>query len=226
MRYAISLTSIPPRFPRLGPVLSALAGQRPAPDQILLTLPRRYDRFPGSHAAPALPPGVRLLWAEVDAGPATKVLPAARHLRQSGRRLIYCDDDWIYPEGWAACLLTEGHAATTGQAWDVARIGRRGTRGDIAQGFAGVCILPDWLAGAEAGPPPAARAADDVWLSAVLASQGVPVEEKSAARRGLRPAYTDRFGLQDAGIDGRARDAANRAAAACAAHRFGIWPAL
>ena len=226
MRYAISLTSIPPRLPRLGPVIEALLAQRPSPEEVFLTLPRRYARFPGRFSVPSLPRDVRILWADNDEGPAAKALSAARHLEGSGVRLIYCDDDWIYPNGWAAALLTDQDQATTGQAWDLARLGRKGTGCDIAQGFAGVCVRPDWLAGPESTPPDEARAADDVWLSAVLAHHAIPVKEVKAASIGLRPAYSDDHGLQDATIHGRTRDTANRAAAACAEQCFGIWPQL
>lgn len=123
-------------------------------------------------------------------------------------------------------MLTERAEVTTGQAWDVARIGRKGTGCDIAQGFAGVCIAPDWLARPEAVPPTDARGADDVWLSAVLASQGIPVRSVEAARAGLQPAYSDTPSLQTGLFDGRSRDQANRAAAECAERRFGIWPRL
>lgn len=102
--YAISLTSIPPRFDLLRPVLTALLAQDPAADEVILTLPRRYHRYPGAVSPPDLPKGVRLLWTETDLGPAIKALPAARLLSGTGKRLLYCDDDWMYPPaGLARC---------------------------------------------------------------------------------------------------------------------------
>lgn len=141
-------------------------------------------------------------------------------------RLIFCDDDWLYPPDWAAKLLTEASVATTGQSWDVARIGRKGRVCDIAQGFSGVCILPDWLAGPDAIPPKEAWEADDVWLSAVLASQDIPIHQVPDACSGFRLAYHDENGLQNKMIEGRTRDMANRAAAVCAEQIFGVWPEL
>ena len=42
--YAVALTSIPPRLPRLGPVLASLLAQTPAPERVLLCLPERWAR--------------------------------------------------------------------------------------------------------------------------------------------------------------------------------------
>ncbi|MGK7651750.1 hypothetical protein ACSQ76_04785 [Roseovarius sp. B08] len=218
--YAISLSSIPPRFSRLGPVLASLLAQRPAPAQVILTLPAQYNRFSGPVTPPPLPDGVTLLRCESDLGPATKALPAARALADTDLRLIYCDDDWLYAPDWAAQLLTKGEEATTGQAWDIARLGRVGTGTDIAQGFAGVCIRPAWLAAPDMDPPPEARPVDDIWLSGQLARQGIPVRARPKARQHMRPAYDDAHALQDIS----ARDAANRASAARLHALYGIWP--
>ncbi|QFT94112.1 hypothetical protein FIU86_14775 [Roseovarius sp. THAF9] len=218
--YAISLTSIPPRFSRLGPVLAALLAQRPAPARVFLALPAQYSRYPGPVAPPPLPDGVTLLHSNTDLGPATKALPAAGALAGTDLRLIYCDDDWLYAPGWAAQLLTRGEEATTGQAWDIARLGRTGTGTDIAQGFAGVCIRPAWLAAPDMTPPPEARPVDDIWLSGQLARHGIPLRARPSARQQMRPAYDDAHALQHT----TARDTANRACAARLHALYGIWP--
>ncbi|MBY5986399.1 hypothetical protein [Roseovarius atlanticus] len=219
--YAISLTSIPPRLARLGPVLEALLAQRPAPEHVFLSLPERYARFPGPVTLPCLPAGVTLLRGGADLGPAMKALPAARALAGRDMRLIYCDDDWLPALDWAAQLLTDAEdVATTGQAWDIARLGRMGAGADIAQGFAGVCIRPEWLAGPEVDPPPEATLADDIWLSGQLARQGVTIRARPEARRRLRPAFDDAHALQDR----TPRDAVNRACAALVHARYGVWP--
>ncbi|MEQ9260513.1 MAG: hypothetical protein RIG84_15610 [Roseovarius sp.] len=224
--YAIALTSIPPRFSRLGPVLDSLLAQRPAPARVLLCLPERFTRFPGAQAPPALPDGVALLRAARDFGPATKALAPARALGGSGLKLLYCDDDWLYPPGWAAALLAaerpgEAVAAT---GWSVARLGRQGAAPegcvDIAQGYSGVLVDPRWLAPPDCDPPEAARSVDDIWLSGQLARQGLFIRLAPEARAGLRPAYDDAHGLQD---EGR-RHADNMACAALLHAHYGIWP--
>ena len=230
--YAISLTSIPPRFGCLMPVLRSLLTQRPAPERIYLCLPRQYRRFPGIVNAPEMPAGVEVLWSDADLGPATKVLPAARHLAGSGVKLIYCDDDWIMAPDWAANLLAEPHplTAVTGQGFGIARLGRISGHlagcgmVDVAQGYAGVLIDPAWLAGAGLDPPPDAWAVDDIWLSGQLARQGITIRAAPAARIGMHPAYEDIAALQSAAIGGKSRDTANRACAALLHARFGIWP--
>ena len=230
--YAISLTSIPPRYARLGPVLESLLAQRPAPGRVLLCLPQRPMRFaPASW--PKVPDGVEVLPLAGDIGPASKVLPAARLLAGQGGRLIYCDDDWIMPQGWAARLLAGDESeAVAGSGFDLRRLRRMGQAAaragyaDIAQGFAGVAVRPDWLAAAECAPPPVAWPVDDIWLSAQLARQGVSIRLAPEARAGIRPAYTDAHGLQDAVIDGRDRAAANRACLDEITARYGLWPPL
>jgi len=228
--YAISLTSIPPRYARLGPVLESLLAQRPAPDRVLLCLPQRPMRFAPA-PRPEVPDGVEVLSLEEDMGPASKVLSAARLLEGLGGRLIYCDDDWIMPQGWAARLLAGDESeAVAGSGFDLRRLKRkshaapRAEYADIAQGFAGVAVRPDWLAGAECAPPPAAWPVDDIWLSAQLARQGIAIRVAPEARAGIRPAYTDAHGLQDAVIDGRDRAAANRACLDEITARYGLWP--
>lgn len=225
MRYAVSLTSIPPRFDRLGPTMQSLLAQSPAPERVILALPRNYRRFPGPVPPPVLPNGVDLRWSEIDYGPATKALVAARVLAGQECRLIYCDDDWLYGPGWAAALLDPyPDVAVTGQGWSVKRIGRQGTDLDIAQGFSGVSIRPEWLCGSDLAPPEIAWSVDDIWLSGNLARQGVGLVEAPAARAAITPAFEDVHALQDHEIGGQTRDAANRATAALLHELYGIWP--
>ena len=229
--YAISLTSIPPRFDRLGPVLDALLAQQPAPMAVILSLPHSYRRFPGLVSPPALPDAVEVIWSDADLGPAGKALIPARRLAGQVDRLIYCDDDWIYPPGWAAALLagTGDKVASTGQGFSVERLKRHSTAQpgftDIAQGYSGVCVDPAWLSGADMTPPDVAWPVDDIWLSGHLARQGVAVHEVAQARAGMRPAFEDRHGLQDLSIEGQSRHAANLACVAELTRRYGLWPA-
>ena len=229
--YAISLTSIPPRFDRLGPVLDSLLRQDPAPARVLLCLPRRYRRFPAKIDPPALPDGVEIIWTETDLGPATKALAAARALRGSVGKLIYCDDDWLMPRGWASALLTaqtprEAVAAT---GYSVSRLGRvsdtRPPYTDIAQGFSGVLVDPVWLACPALDPPEPAWSVDDIWLSGQLARQGIPIRLLPKARKGQRLAFEDVYALQDATIDGHTRREANLACVEYLTKEFGLWPA-
>ncbi len=228
--YAISLTSIPPRFAQLGPVLQSLLVQDPAPAQVILCLPRHYRRFPGAVSAPELPDGIRLIWSEVDLGPATKALPAARRLTGTGTSLIYCDDDWLMPRNWAAELLAarDMDEAVAGSGYRVDRLGRYSDTGagriNIAQGFSGVLVDPDWLAAPDLDPPEAAWSVDDVWLSGHLARQNMSIKLAPTAREGMQLAFEDTHSLQDTVMSGKTRAQANRACAALLHQRYGIWP--
>ena len=229
--YAIALTSIPPRLHRLQPVLQSLLAQDPAPERVLLCLPHRWTRFAAPAALPAMPDTIEVVRSDTDFGPATKAIVAARLLAGKMSRLIYCDDDWIYPPGWASALLAtqrpgEAVAAT---GFDIARLKRQSHRTgqddgltDIAQGYSGVLIDPVWLAGPEIVPPPDAMTVDDIWLSGQLARQRVPVRLAPTARAGLVPAFEDAHGLQDA-TGGRNRHALNLACLDLLTARYGLW---
>ncbi len=234
----VSLTSVPPRFGGLGPVLESLLAQRPAPDRVVLALPRAYRRFPGQVDPPALPAGVTLLRTGTDHGPATKLL-APLDAWPDASRVVYCDDDCLYGDGWlselegAAARLTRP-AIVAASGFDIARLKRRPVRPDpsakdgwtdVAQGFGGV-LVPVAALGARLVPPPqAAFAADDLWLSAQFAARGVPIALAPAARAAVTP--LDRpEGLQDARFDGRGRAALYRETVMLAAERFDVWPPI
>jgi len=227
--YAISLTTIPPRFGRLGPVLRSLLAQCPAPTEVLLCVPQNYDRFPGRFELPTLPEGVTVLRGGDDLGPGTKAIMGARHVLNRIPRLIYCDDDWLMDPDWARHLLSaqQGAEAVAGQGFDVDRLRRVSASAegfcDIAQGFAGVLANPAMLAEAEAPQDVASRMVDDIWLSAHLASKGVAIRQAPLARHAIHPAYDDDHGLQDQQFDAQGRAGANLHCAAQMAVRYGIW---
>lgn len=101
----ISLSSIPPRFPFLEPTLRSLVAQQGV-DEIRLYIPKRYRRFPEYDGTlPIVPEGITICQIEDDLGPATKILPATRDFRGKDAQLLFCDDDLIYPEGWADRLF-------------------------------------------------------------------------------------------------------------------------
>ncbi|MEM7597583.1 MAG: hypothetical protein AAF382_07770 [Pseudomonadota bacterium] len=149
------------------------------------------------------------------------------------QRLIYCDDDWIYPQGWAKALLQAGGPAeaVAASGYSLHRLKRQGgveCSGfvDIAQGFGGVSVAPEWLDLPDIAPPPKARLADDIWLSAQLARQGIGIRLCPEARHGLRPAFEDEHGLQDIQVADQTRAAVNLAALDAVTEQFGIWPPL
>ncbi|PWG17738.1 hypothetical protein [Salibaculum griseiflavum] len=214
----VALTSIPPRFAGLGPTLESLLAQSGV-GRVVLTLPRVYDRFPGPVTPPPLPSGVDLHWSDTDLGPATKVLPLAATL-PAHAPFLFCDDDWAYGPGWAAGFAA-AHAgdpatALAAQPFDATRIGR--SHGTIVQGYAGVLVTPAMLA--PLTPPPSRfRPVDDIWLSALIAANGVPVRPLPDLRALARPTGNEAAPLQENG----SRATLNRDCAAYCAKRFGIW---
>lgn len=106
MRHVISLSTIPPRFAKIGPALKSLLAQTSRPEAIELYIPRTYRRFPQwGGALPEVPEGVRIVRVEDDLGPATKVLPAARAYRGQAVELLYVDDDIVFEKDWAQASL-------------------------------------------------------------------------------------------------------------------------
>lgn len=108
----ISLSSVPPRFHKIGPILQSLIAQTADIDRILLYIPNTYSRFPDwDGALPTVPNGVEIRRTDEDFGPATKVLCAAREFRGQDADILFCDDDHIYGPGWAQGFidLKPGH---------------------------------------------------------------------------------------------------------------------
>ncbi len=102
----ISLTSIPTRINRIGPVIESLKSQTASIDAIILWVPRQYRRKEFRDAVlPDLGSGIEVRYCDTDYGPATKVLPAVKAFADEDIRIIYCDDDEIYEPTWAETLI-------------------------------------------------------------------------------------------------------------------------
>lgn len=115
MRHVITLSTIPPRFDKIGPVLQSLVGQKSRPEAVELYIPRSYRRFPQwGGGLPDVPQGVTIVRVDEDLGPATKILPAARSRRGQDIELLYVDDDWVYPDFWSqeSLALRKAHPRT------------------------------------------------------------------------------------------------------------------
>ena len=199
MRLVISLTTVPPRFSALGPVLASLAAQ--SADRVLLWVPPSYERFPDRDIRlPDVPPGVTLCQSPRDHGPATKCIPALAELGPKDELLI-CDDDAIYGPGWAAGFLAERarhrDAAIAASSYPVTRIdpALRRDAGTIVQGFAGVLLRADMLASHTIAARD--RAVDDIWLSAQLAARGTEIVTAPHLGKLVRPHGANLGALQD-----------------------------
>lgn len=105
--YIITLSSIPPRFPKLSQTLERLLRQTVPADRIIVYLPRSYRRFPEwDGTLPKVPDGVEIRQIDQDYGPATKLLPALKEFAPT-QEILFCDDDMDYPLDWAAGFLKQ-----------------------------------------------------------------------------------------------------------------------
>lgn len=97
---------------------------------------------------------------------------------------------------------------------------------DIAEGFCGVMVRPEFFDDAAFDIPPVVWAVDDVWLSGHLARRGIPVwADRKLVRISTVVEVDQAFPLHMAVLDGVGREAANRA---CIEHMrltYGIWGA-
>ena len=114
----VSLSTIPPRFGKLQPVLNTLLDQTLKADEICIYVPQKYKRF-GSYDMRQLkvPKGVSVKVVEEDLGPATKVLPCIQENQGKDVCIVYCDDDRLYARTWLEALVGEmvirpNHAVT------------------------------------------------------------------------------------------------------------------
>lgn len=104
----ISLSTIPPRFAAIGGTLKSLINQKGRIDEIRLHIPRTYRRFPEYDGSlPEVPEGVRVVRVDEDLGPATKILFAAKDLRDTSAKIPFCDDDVMFRPPRAEELFVE-----------------------------------------------------------------------------------------------------------------------
>ena len=95
----VTLSSIPPRFSKIGPTLESLLAQQLRPEKVHLYIPQTYRRFSDwDGTLPKVPEGVVIHRVDEDLGPATKVLYATREF--SNTDILFCDDDRAYPTDW------------------------------------------------------------------------------------------------------------------------------
>lgn len=223
----IALTSIPPRFGTLANVTQRLLGQT-VPARVVVSIPRRYRRFPGAVPDPDLPPGAILRRTSEDYGPATKLLGVLEDPEVND--ILYCDDDWSYAPTWAETLTaarTASDTAVAASTFPVSRIRRTAQPGldQVAQGFAGVLVNRDMFQPDIFHLPDAAFATDDIWLSGYMAARNIPVVQAPRARALYAPVTVEGPQLQDSQVRGASRAEANIACADALTRLFGIWPA-
>ncbi|MFP5480665.1 MAG: glycosyltransferase family A protein [Alphaproteobacteria bacterium] len=114
------------------------------------------------------------------------------------------------PDRRRLALLTEG-------------VGRSG-HVDIAEGYRGIMIRPDFLDDAVYDIPPVLWTVDDVWISGHLARRGVAIwADRRLNRSQMIRAQSDAAPLYKSVIEGADREAANLACIDYMRRTYGIW---
>lgn len=275
MSLVVSLSTIPPRFDKLFPVLEHLQRQTAPVEEIRLYIPKRFRRFPDYDGTlPEVPKGIRVIRPSEDLGPSSKVLFAAENLRGTDTDIIYCDDDHFYePDRFERILAARnGHydRCVTAMGGDLKKswqiklrtqrmphaipwkknldyrlkrvkqiclqaVTRQKLRKpprqsfvnagfvEIAKGYGGVLVRPDFFDDAAYDIPPVVWAVDDIWLSGHMERRGVPIWLANDIPAPNVNPEADIHRLQDAVIEGAGRLAADLACIKYMQDTYGIW---
>ena len=157
MKVVISLTTIPSRFDKLGPILQGLALQ--TCHEIWLNIPHRYTRFPEWDGV--VPDDLHNINPKIvinrdceDFGPGTKFIAPALKLLPDDL-IIYVDDDTTYDPHLAKNLL-KWHLTDTKSAWGLSGfkfedyfkdhfLRQHGAPLDVLEGYGSVIVKAKWV---------------------------------------------------------------------------------
>lgn len=108
-KYVISMTTIPSRINNIKPTIDSLRRQSIKPHQIIVNIPKRYERFDTSiHQIPSFltdDPLIKINIIDEDYGPGTKMLGIFNLDIPKDMIVLICDDDARYKSHWAITLI-------------------------------------------------------------------------------------------------------------------------
>ena len=157
MKVIVSLTSTPPRFPHLGPILKSLCDQ--TCHEVWLNVPRKYNRWPDWDGK--IPKDLHLISQKIrineeceDFGPATKFIEPALNLFPEDL-IVYLDDDTSYDARLVTNLL-KWHRTDPESAWGLSGFTfenyfrghyprQHGQPIDVLEGYGGVIVKAGWI---------------------------------------------------------------------------------
>jgi hypothetical protein len=154
MKVIVSLTSIPSRFDKLGPILESLTRQ--TCHEVWLNIPRKYNRFPewDGQVPEFSHPKVVLNRDCDDFGPGTKFIGPALKLLPDDL-IVYVDDDTAYDDRLVTNLL-KWHQTDTKSAWGLSGFTfenyfkgqfprQHGAPLDVLEGYGSVIVKAGWI---------------------------------------------------------------------------------
>jgi hypothetical protein len=157
MKVIVSLTSTPPRFPYLAPILKSLCEQ--TCHEVWLNVPRKYGRWPDwdGHIPEEIyevGPKVRINTECEDFGPATKFISPALKLLPDDL-IVYLDDDTFYDPRLVTNLL-KWQRTDPGSAWGLSGFTfenyfrgnyprQHGQPVDVLEGYGAVIVKAEWI---------------------------------------------------------------------------------
>jgi hypothetical protein len=176
----VSLTTLPSRVGHLRPTLDSLADQTRPADRILLCLPRVSRRegvaYPRPDWLADYAPLVQVVACAEDDGPGTKLLGALPQVTAPAC-LVIADDDMRYGPTFLDNLYqaqcADRRAAFSYYTYHTGPI-------TVGQGADGFCFYTPYLLdlpafAQRAMRSPHLRVVDDLWISAFLWRQGIPI---------------------------------------------------
>ena len=142
-------------------------------------------------------------------GPRARRLPRLLDLKYRARRL-------------APLLRGDGYAQDRKDKPSRREVWRSG-HGDTFQGYGGVLVRPEFFPQAAFDIPKEGWAVDDIWLSGLLAANGIPIWVVKDATRQRTTEMQREAALHLATIDGANRAEANKRCALFLQREFGVW---
>ena len=151
----ISFTTSPTRIHKCKPMLDSLLNQTERPELILLNIPKRFRRTGETYDIPEyVLNNVTINVAEEDYGPATKIIPTIKHLKEhqypGDTRIIYLDDDIFYQDKMVETIykLADDKSIYTATGFHIIENNIMGIRKNlanatVAEGYGGVCVTLD-----------------------------------------------------------------------------------
>lgn len=147
-----SFTTSPSRIHKCEKTVDSILNQEVAPDIVILNIPKKY-RGESEYSIPEfLSDKVIVNVIENDLGPGTKVLGSLMYCNSNNitpEKLIYFDDDVVYPKGMIGSMLmcSEKGRVVGASCFDSffnSQVGiffhRSNVSHQVVEGFAGVCV--------------------------------------------------------------------------------------